>query len=69
MVVRDTAVAVVLYAENPLWKGADYPNFGTAGILRCAKGRAEATCNTDRYDRLRGLPVGQIGGDSGDALE
>jgi hypothetical protein len=56
MVVRDTAGAVVLYAENPLSKGADHPYFGIGGILRCPTGRAEAACYPDSYNRLRGLP-------------
>lgn len=56
MVVRDTAGAVVLYAENPLSKGADHPYFGVGGILRCPKGRAEAACYADSNNRLRGFP-------------
>lgn len=56
MVVRDTAGAVVLYAENPLTTGAGHPYFGVGGILRCAKGHAEAACYPDSNNRLRGFP-------------
>jgi hypothetical protein len=56
MVVRDTAGAVVLYAENPLSKGADHPYFGAGGILRFVKGRAEAACYADGNNRLGGFP-------------
>lgn len=56
MVVRDTAGAVVLYAENPLTTGAGHPYFGVGGILRCAKGYAEAACYPDSNNRLRGFP-------------
>jgi hypothetical protein len=56
MVVRDTAGTVVLYAENPLSKGADHPYFGVGGILRCAKGSAEAACYPDSNNRLHGFP-------------
>jgi hypothetical protein len=56
MVVRDTAGAVVLYAENPLSKGPDHPYFGIGGILHCPGGRAEAVCYPDSNNRLRGFP-------------
>jgi hypothetical protein len=55
MVVRDTAGAVVLYAENPLSKGADHPYFGTEGILHCPNGRAVPSCYPDSNNRLRGF--------------
>jgi hypothetical protein len=54
MVVRDTAGAVVLYAENPLLKGADHPYFGVGGILRCKEGRW--ACYAGSNNRLRGFP-------------
>jgi hypothetical protein len=56
MVVRDTAGAVVLYAENPLSKGRDHPYFGIGGILRCPKGRPDVACYADSNNRLRGFP-------------
>lgn len=56
MIVRDTAGAVVFYAENPLSKGASHPYFGPGGILRCPKGYAEAACYPDGNNRLRGFP-------------
>ena len=56
MIVRDTAGAVVLYAENPLTKGADHPYFGMGGILRCPMGHIESACYADSNNRLRGFP-------------
>jgi hypothetical protein len=56
VVVRDTAGAVVLYAENPLSKGADHPYFGVGGILECAKGRVEPACYPDSNNRLHDFP-------------
>jgi hypothetical protein len=60
MVVRDTAGAVVLYAENPLSKGTDHPYFGVDGILRCPRGRAESVCYPDSNSRLRGFPWSKL---------
>lgn len=56
MVVRDTAGAVVLYAENPLSKGAADPYFGLNGILQCPNGRSAPVCYPDSNNRLRGFP-------------
>lgn len=56
MVVRDTAGAVTLYAENPLSRGSDHPYFGIGGILNCPNGRAEQVCYPDSNNRLRGFP-------------
>ncbi|MEH2614385.1 hypothetical protein [Bradyrhizobium sp. AZCC 1693] len=56
MIVRDTAGAVVLYAENPLSNGPGHPYYGIGGILRCAKGRPEAACYADSNNRLNGFP-------------
>ncbi|MGY3443688.1 MULTISPECIES: hypothetical protein [unclassified Bradyrhizobium] len=56
IVVRDTAGAVVFYAENPLSKGPDHPYYGIGGILQCPKGYAVAACYPDGNNRLRGFP-------------
>ncbi|PAY06777.1 hypothetical protein CK489_28420 [Bradyrhizobium sp. UFLA03-84] len=56
MVVRDTAGAVVFYAENPLSSGRTDPYFGSGGILQCPDGYAEAACYPDGNNRLRGFP-------------
>ena len=60
MVVRDTAGTVVLYAENPVVRGAADPYFGPGGILRCAKGYIEAKCYPDGNNRLRGFPWNKL---------
>lgn len=60
LVVRDSAGAVVLYAENPLGAGPDDPYFGPGGILQCPNGRAEAACYPDSNNRLRGFPWSQL---------
>ncbi len=54
IVVRDTAGAVVLYAENPLASGADDPYHNLGGIFRCPEGKAVEACWS--YSRLRGFP-------------
>jgi hypothetical protein len=56
IVVRDTAGAVVLYAENPLTKGKAHPYFGANGILKCPLGIPEPSCYPDSNNRLRGFP-------------
>jgi hypothetical protein len=56
IVVRDTAGAVVLYAENPLSSGTRHPYFGIGGILHCRTGRAEPACYADSNNRLSGFP-------------
>jgi len=56
IVVRDTAGAVVLYAENPLSSGTRHPYFGVNGILHCRTGHAEPACYADSNNRLSGFP-------------
>lgn len=56
LVVRDTAGAVVLYAENPLACGAGDPYTGVGGILGWPGGRETEECYPDSNHRLRGFP-------------
>jgi hypothetical protein len=56
MAVRDTAGAVVFYAENPLSDGSNDPYFASNGILRCRFGRIDPSCYPDSNNRLSGFP-------------
>ncbi len=56
IVVRDTAGAVVLYAENPLARGARHPYTGVGGIVGYTGGRIVEEFYPDSNNRLRGFP-------------
>ena len=56
MVLRDTAGAVVIYAENPAGRYAVDPYSGPGGILQCPNGVSEEVCWPDSGNRLAGIP-------------
>jgi hypothetical protein len=57
IIIRDTAGAVVFYAENPLMKGGpDHPYVGQGGILDCPDGRSQPSCYPDGLNKLAGFP-------------
>lgn len=60
MILRDTAGAVVLYAENPANRYATDPYSGPGGILDCPGGKPAEVCWADSNNRLRGIPWGKL---------
>ena len=56
MILRDTAGAVVIYAENPSNHYASDPYSGPGGILDCPNGAPVQACWPDSNNRLRGVP-------------
>ena len=60
MVLRDTAGAVVFYAENPGGRYATDPYYGRDGILKCPKGKFEWSFAPDSNNRLYGFPWHQL---------
>ena len=56
MILRDTAGAVVLYAENPANRYTIDPYTGIGGILDCPQGKSSQVCWADSGNRLKGIP-------------
>ena len=56
MILRDTAGAVVIYAENTAGRYEVDPYSGPGGILDCPRGKSEEICWPDSGNRLKGIP-------------